>query len=137
MENLFEQGIFACKIKMSSVMETRSSMPVFFTTIGFNDKEINKKKSERVEEYLDDAIANEAAYKDLLMHLSGILSYEENILVSRWLRDDYDSVLKHTISVPTNWGGNYEISTVKERERLLILFWENDSFKSTLNEAMA
>ena len=31
-EDLFEQGIFASEIEMSSMMETRNSMPVFFTT---------------------------------------------------------------------------------------------------------
>ena len=75
-ENLFGQVIFASEIKMSSMMETRNSMPVFFTTIRFNDEDINKNTSQRVEEYLQNAIANETAYKDSLMHVSGILSYK-------------------------------------------------------------
>ena len=67
-----------------------------------------------MEKYLQDAIANETADRDSRMYISEILSYEENAPVSRWLRDNYDSVLKHTIHIPTNWEEVYKISTVKE-----------------------
>ena len=44
-ENLSEQGIFASVMEMSSMMGTRNSMPVFFTTIWLNDEEINNPRS--------------------------------------------------------------------------------------------
>ena len=108
-----------------------------------------------MEEYLQDDIANETAYKDLLMYVSEILSYEENAPLNRWLRNSYDSVVKHTINVPTNWEEFYEISTV-EVAMAFILFsccyqnikWNtvdsnscifilgNWTFQITLNEVM-
>ena len=75
METYLNKVVLHLKIEMSSTTETRNSMPVFIT-IGFSGEEIKKKGSQRVEKYLQDAIANETAYKDSLMHVSGILSYK-------------------------------------------------------------
>ena len=84
-------------------MEIRKSIPVFFTTIRFHDEEINKSRLQRVEEYLQDNIANETAHKDSLMYVSGIFSYKENAPVNRWLPDNFGSVLRQTVKEPTNW----------------------------------
>ena len=58
-KSLLEEGIFASDIEMSSMTETRNCIPVFFTTSGFNDKEINKIRLQTAEEYLQDSLANE------------------------------------------------------------------------------
>ena len=86
-----------------------------FTTVTWSEEDVNKIKTQAMQEYWNDTIQNEKTEKDSWMNVAGILSYDRDEYIESWMQNGVDNLTKYTIKLPVDWPEVFEINMIEER----------------------